>query len=262
MIQPAPPKLEVHRFPCLSDNYGFLLHDPESRETACIDTPDAQKYLSEAKARGWIITQIWNTHWHQDHAGGNAEIIAQTGAKVVGPKEIDRIGPGPDRQVAEGDEVKLGRHLACVLETPGHTLGHITYHLPEAHIAFVGDTLFALGCGRMFEGNPPMFWNSLSKIAALPADTAVYCAHEYTASNAAFAVSVDPGNEALQRYAAEVKDKRARDIPTVPTTIGAELASNPFLRADKPAMQAAMGHPGDPAATFGEIRKRKDAFKG
>lgn len=253
----------VHRFPCLSDNYGFLLHDPDSGETACIDTPDAGRYLEEAAAKGWKITQIWNTHWHADHAGGNAEIVAKTGARIYGPKEIERLEKGgPDREVGEGDEVKLGRHVARVLETPGHTLGHITYHLPEAHIAFVGDTLFALGCGRMFEGNPPMFWNSLSKIAALPADTQVYCAHEYTASNAAFAISVDPGNEALQRYAAEVKDKRSKDIPTVPTTIGAERAANPFLRAGDPAMQAAMGHPGDAAATFGEIRKRKDNFKG
>src|SRR5262249_50955510 len=154
------------------------------------------------------------------------------------------------------------KHTARVLETPGHTLGHISYYLPEAKIAFVGDTLFALGCGRMFEGTPPMFWTSLSKYLAMPDDVSVYCAHEYTASNAAFAVTVDPDNAALKRYAAEVKDKRAKDIPTVPTTIGAERAANPFLQAGKPAMQAAMGHPGDAAATFGEIRARKDNFKG
>jgi hydroxyacylglutathione hydrolase len=256
-------QLIVHRFPCLSDNYGFLIHDPASGETATIDTPEAARILAEADAKGWKITQIWNTHWHQDHAGGNAEIVARTGAKIYGPKEIDRLGAGgPDREVGEGDEVKLGAHVARVLETPGHTLGHITYHLPEAKVAFVGDTLFALGCGRMFEGTPPMFWSSLSKMLAFPDDTKVYCAHEYTESNARFAVHVDPENQALQAYAAEVKQKRAQNIPTVPTTIGAERAANPFLRAGDPLMQSAMGHPGDAAATFGEIRKRKDEFKG
>ena len=183
----------VHIFPCLKDNYGFLLHDPATGETATIDTPEAGKILAEAEAKGWKVTQVWNTHWHPDHAGGNAEIVAKTGAKVVGPKEVDRIGLAPDRILREGD-------------------------------------------------------------------TVVYCAHEYTASNAAFALSVDAGNAALLAYADEVKAKRAKDIPTVPTTIGKEKAANPFLRADDTKLQAFVGHPGDVIATFAEVRERKNNF--
>ena len=250
----------VHMFPCLKDNYGFLLHDPATGETATIDTPDAAKILSEAAAKGWTITQVWNTHWHPDHAGGNAEIVATTGAKVVGPEEVTRIGAAPDRILYEGDTVKLGNATAQVIETPGHTLGHIVYHLPDHRIAFVGDTLFALGCGRLFEGTPGQMWDSLGKLRALPDDTVVYCAHEYTASNAAFALSVDAKNADLVYYAKDVKEKRAKDIPTVPTTIGREKLANPFLRADDPKLQAFVGHPGDVVATFAEVRERKNKF--
>ena len=250
----------VHIFPCLKDNYGFLLHDPATGETATIDTPEAGKILAEAEAKGWKITQVWNTHWHPDHAGGNAEIVAKTGAKVVGPKEVDRIGLAPDRILHEGDTVELGALTARIIETPGHTLGHIVFHLAGQKIAFVGDTLFALGCGRLFEGTPGQMWDSLGKLRALPDDTVVYCAHEYTASNAAFALSVDAGNVALLAYADEVKAKRAKDIPTVPTTIGKEKAANPFLRADDTKLQAFVGHPGDVIATFAEVRERKNNF--
>jgi len=250
----------VHQFPCLKDNYGFLLHDPETGETATIDTPDAGKILAEAAAKGWKITQIWNTHWHPDHAGGNAEIVAVTGAKVVGPKEVERAAPLPDRVRGEGDTVKLGNISAHIIDTPGHTLGHIVYHLPDHHIAFVGDTLFALGCGRLFEGTPAQMWDSLGKLRALPDDTTVYCAHEYTESNAAFALSVDAHNADLVAYADGVKARRAKDLPTVPTTIGAEKRANPFLRADDPTLQAFVGHPGDVVATFAEVRERKNKF--
>ena len=250
----------VHIFPCLKDNYGFLLHDPATGETATIDTPEAGKILAEAEAKGWKITQVWNTHWHPDHAGGNAEIVAKTGAKVVGPNEVDRIGLAPDRILHEGDTVELGALSARIIETPGHTLGHIVFHLAGQKIAFVGDTLFALGCGRLFEGTPGQMWDSLGKLRALPDDTVVYCAHEYTASNAAFALSVDAGNAALLAYADEVKAKRAKDIPTVPTTIGKEKAANPFLRADDTKLQAFVGHPGDVIATFAEVRERKNNF--
>lgn len=250
----------VHLFPCLQDNYGLLLHDPATGETACIDTPDPDRILSEANARGWTITQIWNTHWHPDHAGGNAAIKAATGCTIHGPAgEAQRIGT-LDHQLVEGDMVRLGAIEARVLDTPGHTAGHIVYHLPDHDIAFVGDTLFALGCGRLFEGTAAQMWDSLNKLRALPPATRVYCAHEYTASNAAFALSVDPGNAALQDYAIGVKEKRARGEPTVPTTIGAELEANPFMRADDPALQAAVGHPGDAVATFAEIRERKNKF--
>ena len=250
----------VHIFPCLSDNYGLLLHDPATGETATIDTPEAGRILAEAEAKGWKITQIWNTHWHQDHAGGNAEIVAATGAKVLGPQEVDRIATVPDRVLKEGDEVKLGNVTARIIETPGHTLGHIVYHIPDAKIAFVGDTLFALGCGRLFEGTPGQMWASLSKLRAMPDDTVVYCAHEYTASNAAFALSVDAENSALAAYADDVKAKRAKGIATVPTTMGKEKASNPFLRADDPKLQAFVGHAGDAVATFAEVRERKNKF--
>ncbi len=250
----------VHMFPCLKDNYGFLLHDPDTGETATIDTPEASRILAEADAKGWTITQIWNTHWHADHAGGNAEIIAKTGAKVVGPQEVDRIGAAPDRVLREGDQVKLGNLTAKVHETPGHTLGHIVYNLPDAHIAFVGDTLFALGCGRLFEGTPAQMWSSLGKLRALPDDTTIYCAHEYTEANAKFALSVDAANRDLAAYAEDITAKRARGIPTVPTTIGREKKTNPFLRADDPNLQSFVGHPGDAVATFAEVRERKNNF--
>lgn len=252
--------ITVHQFPCLSDNYGFLVHDDESGETAAVDTPDAARILAEADARSWRITHIWNTHWHPDHAGGNAEIKAATGAVVLGPAEVERLGDGSDRVLREGDVVTLGRHRARVLEVGGHTLGHIAYVLDEAKVAFVGDTLFSLGCGRMFEGTPEQFWASLSKLAALPDDTTIYCAHEYTQSNARFARSVDGDNEPLRQRAAEVDALRADGRATVPTRMGVERATNPFLRA--PLLAASLGMAGEPAhAVFAELRRRKDAFR-
>jgi len=251
--------LEVHQFPCLSDNYGFLLHDPASGETACIDTPDADVYLREAAAKGWQITHIWNTHWHPDHAGGNEAIKAATGCTVIAPAaEAEKIA-GIDRTVSHGDIVSLGEYEAQVIDVGGHTLGHIAYHLPAAGIAFVGDSVFALGCGRMFEGTPPQFWESLSRIKALPPETLLYCAHEYTASNAKFALHADPDNKALQDYAGAVEVARAADKPTVPTTVARELAANPFLRADDADMQARWGG-GDAVATFAALRGAKDTF--
>ena len=251
--------LQVHQFACLTDNYGFLLHDPDSQETACIDTPDAEAYLREAKAKGWQITQIWNTHWHPDHAGGNAAIKAATACMVTGPAEVERLGTAPDRVVAAGDTVSLGDFTAQVIDVSGHTNGHIAYHLPEADTAFVGDAVFALGCGRMFEGQPDQFWASLSRIKALPPATLLYCAHEYTASNARFALHADPDNAELQEYAAQITRLRAAGTPTVPTTLGRELATNPFLRADDAALAARWGG-GDAVATFAALRAAKDTF--
>ncbi len=252
--------MQVHQFPCLDDNYGFLAHDPETGETAAIDTPDGAKYLEEATRRGWTITQVWNTHWHPDHAGGNDTIVRATGAKIVAPRgEGGKINP-IDIAVQGGDTVKLGRFTATVIDVPGHTLGHIAYHVPAAGLAFVGDALFALGCGRMFEGNPQMMWDSLSRLKALPPETVIYCAHEYTKANARFAVTVDPDNAALQAYADDIAARRDAGEWTVPTVLQRELATNPFLRADQPALQGAMGHPGDAVATFAEIRRRKDTF--
>ncbi len=252
--------LQIHQFPCLEDNYGFLIHDPASGATATIDTPDADEIMRQADAKGWRITEIWNTHWHPDHAGGNAAIKAKTGAKVTGPAEVERIGLAPDRIVDEGDRVTLGNAEARVLNVGGHTLGHIAYVFDADKVAFVGDALFSLGCGRLFEGTPQQMWTSLQKIASLPDDATLYCAHEYTQSNARFAISVDPANAALQARVAEIGELRARGQPTVPMTLGIEKATNPFLRAPLLKRAVGMENASDWEA-FGEIRKRKDNFK-
>lgn len=251
--------LEIHQFPCLSDNYGYLLHDPDSGETACIDTPDADAYLREAAHKVWQITQIWNTHWHPDHAGGNEAIKAATGCCVIAPaRDAGRIA-GVDRTVGQGDVVMLGEWDAQVIDVGGHTLGHIAYHLPDAEIAFVGDSVFALGCGRMFEGTPDQFWTSLSRVKALPPATMLYCAHEYTASNARFALHADPDNADLAAYADEIAQRRAAGQPTVPCKLERELLTNPFLRADNAELAARWGG-GDAVATFAALRAAKDTF--
>src|SRR5580698_11644640 len=239
--------LTVRQFPCLSDNYGFLIRDDASGKTACIDTPDAAAILRELKAAGWGLDFILNTHWHPDHAGGNAEIKAATGCQIVGPAEVTRIAP-LDRTVVGGDTVALGETSFQVIETGGHTLGHIAYFDAADRIAFVGDTLFALGCGRLFEGTAEQMWTSLQRLAALPDETTVYCAHEYTASNARFALTVDD-NPLLKVRADEIFAARERGEPTVPTTIAREKATNPFLRAGN-------------AKAFAAVRSAKDAFKG
>ena len=251
--------LELHQFPCLSDNYGFLLHGPDSGETACIDTPDAGEYLTQAEEKGWKITQIWNTHWHPDHAGGNAEIKAATGCTITAPKGDAGKIEGIDRTVGHGDTVSLGEHEAKVIDVGGHTMGHIAYHLPEDDIAFVGDSLFALGCGRMFEGSPDQFWKSLSRLKDLPPQTTMYCAHEYTAANAKFALHADPDNVELQLYAENVRAARERHEPTVPFVLSRELDTNPFLRADDEDIRNRWG--GTSAAeTFAALRAAKDKF--
>jgi len=252
--------LIVRQFPCLSDNYGFLIRDEATGKTACVDTPDAGAILAELDAAGWgRLDLILNTHWHPDHAGGNAEIKARTGAVIVGPAEVTRIAP-LDRTVSHGDEVALGETRFAVIDTGGHTLGHITYFDGADHIAFVGDTLFALGCGRLFEGTAEQMWTSLQRLAALPDDTRVYCAHEYTASNARFALSVDEGPE-LKARAAEIFAARERGEPTLPTTIALEKATNPFLRA--PVLAAKVGKSGAPDhEAFGAVRAAKDGFRG
>jgi len=250
--------LEIHQFPCLSDNYGFLVHDPVSEETTCIDTPDADSYLREAAAKGWQITQIWNTHWHPDHAGGNSAIKAATGCTISGPEEVTQIAP-LDRSLQAGDRLTLGSHEAVVLDVGGHTQGHIAIHLPGEAIAFVGDSVFALGCGRMFEGTPDQFWASLERIKALPPETMLYCAHEYTQGNARFAVHADPDNLALAEYAKDVEQQRERGRPTVPTPLARELKTNPFLRADDATMKARWGG-NTPAETFAALRLAKDNF--
>ncbi|MDR7155285.1 hydroxyacylglutathione hydrolase [Sphingobium xenophagum] len=223
--------LEVVRIPVLSDNYVWLLHDPQSGETVAIDPAVAEPVLKAAAARGWSIGQIWNTHWHGDHVGGNAAIKAATGCIITGPAaEADKIAT-LDRLIGEGDTVRIGDHVATVMAVPAHTAGHIAYHLADAQMAFVGDTLFAMGCGRLFEGTAAQMFANMQRLATLPEVTAVYCAHEYTLSNGRFALTVEPDNAALIRRVAEVEMLRARGEATVPTTIGLERDTNIFMRA-------------------------------
>lgn len=246
--------LQIHQFPCLSDNYGFLVRDVATGKTACIDTPDADAILLQLERLGWELDFILNTHWHPDHAGGNEKLYAATGATIIGPQEVTRIAP-VHHEARPGETVLLGETQLAVIDSGGHTLGHLAYYDAEGGVAFVGDTLFALGCGRMFEGDPEQMWASLSRLAALPDDTVVYCAHEYTASNARFALSVDD-DPALRARAEAVFAARERGEATVPTTIGLEKATNPFLRA--PALRPGLA----PAQAFAEIRAAKDSFKG
>lgn len=255
------PGLEVHQFACLEDNYGYLVHDRESGLTAAIDTPSAEAIRQALAAKGWTLDFILNTHHHTDHAGGNLELKHETGCRIVGPKADAARIPGIDVALGDGERFELGTRHAIVLDTPGHTRGHIVYVFPGDKIAFVGDTLFAMGCGRLFEGTPAQMWHSLQKLLDLPHDTLVYCAHEYTQKNAQFALTVDPDNAELAARAAEVQRLRAMGLPTVPTTIGRERQTNPFLRVEDPALKAAIGLPeADAVAVFAEIRQRRNVF--
>lgn len=223
--------IEVLRIPVLSDNYVWLVHEPQSGETAVIDPAVAEPVLEAARANGWNITQIWNTHWHDDHVGGNAEIKAATGCVVTGPAaERSKIAV-MDRAVGEGDQVQLGDVCGEVLEVPGHTDGHVAFHLPSDAAIFVGDVLFAMGCGRLFEGQPDQMLANMRRLAALPEDTQVYCAHEYTQMNGRFALKTEPDNQAIVDRMKAVDQARLDGVPTVPTTIGMERATNPFMRA-------------------------------
>ncbi|MFZ4688166.1 MAG: hydroxyacylglutathione hydrolase [Polymorphobacter sp.] len=241
--------LEVVQVPVLTDNYVYLAHDAASGETAVIDPAVADPVLAAASARGWTITQILNTHWHPDHVGGNAAIVAATGAKVTGPKgEAERI-PLIGRAVAEGDTVAVGASLARVLDVGAHTAGHIAYVFDADGVLFPGDTLFALGCGRLFEGTPADMYAALGKLMALPDATRVFCAHEYTQSNARFAVTVEPDNAALLARVVAIDAARAQGVPTVPFTIADERATNPFTRAAS-------------IAELATRRAAKDGFRG
>ncbi|HET9426763.1 MAG TPA: hydroxyacylglutathione hydrolase [Allosphingosinicella sp.] len=241
--------IEIVRIPALSDNYIWLAHDSKSGETAVVDPAEAEPVLAEADRRGWRISQIWNTHWHPDHTGGNEAIKRATGALVTAPSaEAERI-PTMDRGVREGDKVTLGDVEATVLEVPAHTAGHIAFHLPSEGAIFVGDTLFAMGCGRLFEGTADQMHSNLQRLAALPPETSVYCAHEYTLSNGRYALVAEPENEALKERMRQVEAVRAAGEATVPTTIGLERATNPFVRARSVEQLA-------------ERRKAKDAFRG
>ena len=240
--------IEVVRIPVLSDNYVWLVHEPVSGDTAVVDPAVAEPVMAEAAARGWRITQIWNTHWHPDHTGGNAAVKAATGCLVTGPAaEAARI-PTLDRLVGEGDRVALGPVEATVFEVPAHTAGHIAYHLPGEEAVFVGDTMFAMGCGRLFEGTAEQMHANLQRLAALPPETRVYCAHEYTLSNGRFALAAEPDNQAVAERMRVVEAARAAGEATVPTTIALERATNPFVRVGS-------------AAELAERRAWKDSFR-
>lgn len=255
--------LEVAQFPCLSDNYGYLIHDPKTGQTAAVDTPCATTYKRELSNRGWTLTHILNTHHHFDHVGGNSE-LKLAGVEVYGPSSDGDI-PGMDVPLKDGDKFSFGGADAVVMDVGGHTAGHIAFYFPKEKTAFVGDSLFALGCGRMFEGTPEQFWATLQRLRELPDDTVIYCAHEYTESNARFAMSVEPGNPDLVKRTEEIKAKRSRGEPTVPSLMGEEKVTNPFLRGDlSPEIRANVGASDgdDGAAIFHKIRLGKDNFRG
>jgi hydroxyacylglutathione hydrolase len=252
-------ELEIHQFPCLSDNYGVLVRDPASGAVASIDAPNADEVAAALSAKAWKLTHILTTHHHWDHTDGNLALKASTGCTIVGPRAEAAKVPGLDVAVGGGDVYRFGSLDLRVLATPGHTAGHIAYWAPGARVAFVGDTLFAIGCGRVNEGTVEEMWASLGRIAALPPETRLYCGHEYTLANAKFALTIDPDNAALKLRLKEVEALRAAGRPTLPTTVSAELATNPFLRAGSPAIRKLLGMV-DAAdwQVFGEIRARKN----
>lgn len=253
--------LEIVQFACLQDNYGYLIRDQASGMVAAIDTPDVNAINETLAARDWTLSLILNTHHHFDHAGGNLALKEQWGCEIIGPRAEAKRIPGLDRPVGTGDSVMVGESKAIVIDTPGHTLGHIVYHFQEDCAAFVGDTIFALGCGRLFEGTPAQMLNSLSHIAQWSDETQLYCAHEYTMANGQFALSVDPANTALAKRMIEIEQKRAAGKPTVPTSVGQERATNPFLRAGDPDLRKNLDMiRADDVDVFAEIRRRKDNF--
>ncbi len=250
---------EIRLFECLSDNYAILVHDAATGATAAIDAPDAEPILAALEETGWRLTDILVTHHHHDHTGAIADLKARYDCRVVASaREAPKV-PLVDATFADGDEVRIGDLAARVIATPGHTLGHVAYWFKDERAVFVGDTLFSIGCGRVFEGTPGQMWDSLLRLRALPEDTNVYCAHEYTEANIRFAKAIEPANAALAARAEEVARLRAEGRPTVPSTIGAEKRANPFLRADVAEVAAHLGMAGaDAADVFTEIRARKN----
>jgi hydroxyacylglutathione hydrolase len=238
--------LEIVAVPAFTDNYIWMVHDAASGETAVVDPGDAAPALTEAERRGWTVSQVWNTHHHWDHSGGNLAMKDATRCTVAGPA-AETI-PGRDVALSEGSELRIGDHLGTVLEIPGHTLGRVALHFEEAKVAFVGDTLFAMGCGRLFEGTAEQMHRSLQRLATLADDTALYCGHEYTLANARWAAHAEPGNAAIGERLAKVEAMRAAGEITLPTSVAEERATNPFVRAGS-------------VEEFARLRADKDSFR-
>lgn len=251
--------LLVHQFPCRQDNYGVLVRDPTAGVTAAIDAPETEAVRQALSETGWPLTHIFVTHHHGDHTAGIADLKRETGATVIGPRAEAHKIEGLDVTVGEPETFRFGEVDVSVLDTPGHTAGHVSYWIPSSRLAFVGDTLFAMGCGRVFEGTHEMMWQSLSKIASLPPDTVVYCGHEYTLANAEFCLGIEPGNSALQARLDEVRSLRGNGNPTLPTTIAVELQTNAFLRVRETAIREHLGlQNAEDWQVFAEIRERKN----
>lgn len=252
---------DIRTIPCLSDNYAFLAHDPVSGATALVDIPEAGPILDTLADTGWTLSDILITHHHPDHVQGLAEVLARHPARVVGAAADAHRLPPLDLALDDGDTVQIGSEMGTVMDVSGHTIHHVAYHFPASNAVFTADSLMALGCGRVFEGTKPQMWESLQKLMALPADTVVYSGHEYTAANGKFALSIDPENPDLISRVRNVAEKRASGVPTVPSLLSLELATNPFLRAHDPAIQAHLGMADATAIdVFTEIRTRKDRF--
>ena len=253
--------LEIVTIPCLKDNYAFLAHDKATGQTAVVDVPEAAPIIAALKQRGWTLSHVLLTHHHWDHVDGLAALLADHPATVIGAAADAHRLPPLDIAVAEGDTITIGSDTGTVMDVSGHTLGHVAFHFPASSVVFTADSLMAMGCGRLFEGTPAQMYASLAKLAALPPETLVCSGHDYTASNAKFALTIEPGNVALINRVEKIETARAQGRPTVPSLLSTERATNPFLRSDSPEIQANVGLSGaDPVTVFTEVRRRKDSF--
>jgi len=253
--------LELVTVPCLKDNYAYLVHDADTGETALIDVPEAEPIANALNGKGWTLSHVLLTHHHWDHIDGLAALLTDHPAKVIGAAADAHRLPPLDLAVAEGDTLRIGGEPVQVIDVSGHTIGHIAFHFPDSKLAFTADSLMALGCGRLFEGTPEQMFDSLSKLASLPADTVICSGHEYTESNGKFALTIDPDNPALMSRMRQVQTARKQGEATVPSMLSEELATNPFLRCNDPGIKASVGMiDAQPSTVFAEIRKRKDNF--
>lgn len=255
------PNLQIEQFSARSDNFGVLIHDPEANLTASIDAPEEQPILDALKRRGWKLTHIFTTHHHSDHIEANLALKQRFAVEIIGPEDEKSKIPGIDRTVSDGDHFQFGNFDVEVISTPGHTAGEVSFYIAAAKVAFTGDTLFSLGCGRLLEGTPATMFKSLQRLIALPGETEIYCGHEYSESNARFALTIDPYNSALKERAKEITALREAGLPTLPTTLLREMATNPFLRwHDTYVRRNLKMEIASDEAVFTEIRKRKDHF--